>query len=57
MITPFDHFLLPPASYLKKDIQGDVTKNIYHIVASASLSRFEAHVGLFKLLMKGIFDP
>ena len=26
-------------------------------VTSASLSRFEAHVGLFRLLMKGIFDP
>ena len=36
---------------------------MYRIVASASLSRFEAHVGLFRLLMhnysymKGIFDP
>ena len=30
---------------------------IYHIVVSASPSRFEAHVGLFRLLMKGIFDP
>ena len=28
----------------------------YCIVASASPSCFEAHVGLFKLLMKGIFD-
>ena len=32
-------------------------KNDYHIVASASPSGFEAHVGLFKLLMKGAFDP
>ena len=31
--------------------------SIYRIVASASPSRFEAHVGLFRLLMKGIFDP
>jgi hypothetical protein len=30
---------------------------IYRKVASASPSRFEAHVGLFRLLMKGIFDP
>ena len=29
----------------------------YRIVANASPSRFEAHVGLFRLLMKGIFDP
>ena len=28
----------------------------YHIVASTSLSRFEAHAGLFRLLMKVIFD-
>ena len=30
---------------------------IYSKVASASPSRFEAHTGLFRLLMKGIFDP
>ena len=29
----------------------------YRIVASASPSRFEANVGLFRSLMKGIFDP
>jgi hypothetical protein len=29
----------------------------YRIVANANKSRFEAHVGLFRLLMKGIFDP
>jgi hypothetical protein len=29
----------------------------YRIVANASPSCFEAHVGLFTLLMKGIFDP
>jgi hypothetical protein len=29
----------------------------YRIVASASPSRFEAHVGLYRLLMKGIFEP
>ena len=29
----------------------------YRIVASTSSSRIEAHVGLFRLLMKGIFDP
>ena len=29
---------------------------VYHIVASTSLFRFEAHAGLFRLLMKGIFD-
>ena len=30
---------------------------IYRIVANASWSCFEAHVGLFRLLRKGIFDP
>ena len=29
----------------------------YRIVASDSPSRFEADVGLFRLLMKEIFDP
>ena len=29
----------------------------YRIVAITSLSRFEAHTGLFRLLMKGSFDP
>ena len=29
----------------------------YPIVGSTSPSCFEAHVGLFRLLMKGIFDP
>ena len=29
----------------------------YCTVASTSPSCFEAHVGLFKLLMKGIFNP
>ena len=31
-------------------------KNEYSIVASTSPSRFEAHAGLFRFLMKGIFD-
>ena len=30
---------------------------IYRIVASSSPSRIEAHAGLLRLLMKGIFDP
>ena len=30
--------------------------NIYRIVTSTSQPRFEAHAGLFKLVMKGIFD-
>ena len=29
----------------------------YRIVASSSPSRIEAHAGLFRLLMKGIFNP
>ena len=29
----------------------------YRIVVSISLSLFEAHAGLFRLLMKGIIDP
>ena len=30
---------------------------VYRIVASTSPSRFGAHAGLFRLLMKGIFYP
>ena len=29
----------------------------YHKIASSSTSRLEAHVGSFRLLMKGIFGP
>ena len=29
----------------------------YRKVASSNTSRLEAHAGLFRLLMKGIFDP
>ena len=32
-------------------------KTTYRIVASTSPSRFEAQAGLFRLLMKGTFDP
>ena len=32
-------------------------KFTYRIVASTSPSRIEAHAGLFRSLMKGIFDP
>ena len=31
--------------------------NNYRIVTSSSPSRIEAHAGLFRLLVKGIFDP
>ena len=34
-----------------------VGDNMYRIVASTSPSRIEAHAGLFRSLMKGIFDP
>ena len=29
----------------------------YHKIASSNTSRLEAHVGFFRLLMKGIFGP
>ena len=29
----------------------------YRKVASSNMSRLEAHVGFFRLLMKGIFEP
>ena len=32
-------------------------ENTYRIVASTSPSRIEAHAGLFRSLMKGIFGP
>ena len=35
-------------------VQGHLN---YRIVASTSSSHFKAHAGLFRLLMKGIFDP
>ena len=39
-------------------IEGNFQLNsIYRIVASTSPSRIEAHAGLFRSLMKGIFDP
>ena len=31
--------------------------DVYHKVASSNMSCLEAHEGLFRLLMKGIFDP
>ena len=40
--------------YLEKDWQDK--KLIYSKVASTSPSRFETHIGLFRLLMKEIFD-
>ena len=36
---------------------GSNKSTIYRIVASTSPSRIEAHTGLFRSLMKGIFDP
>ena len=30
---------------------------VYRKVASSNMSRFEAHAGFFRLLMKGIFGP
>ena len=32
-------------------------KHIYCKIACSNMSRLEAHVGLFRLLMKGIFSP
>ena len=32
-------------------------KTKYRKVTSSNMSRFEAHAGFFRLLMKGIFDP
>ena len=40
--------------YKSKSLNYEIT---YRIVANASPSCFEAHVSLFRLLMKGIFDP
>ena len=39
-----------------RSISGHFFAN-YRIVASTSPSRIEAHAGLFRSLMKGIFDP
>ena len=32
-------------------------RRIYPKIASSNMSRLEAHVGFFRLLMKGIFGP
>ena len=32
-------------------------KNVYHKIKSSNMSPLEAHVGFFRLLMKGIFSP
>ena len=37
--------------------QASYSNLLYNIVASASPSCIETHVGLFRLLMKGIIDP
>ena len=39
------------------DISSFKSNLNYRIVAISSPSRIEAHAGLFKWLMKGIFDP
>ena len=39
------------------DVYKSKDEGTYRIVASASPSQFEAHVGLLILLMKGLFEP
>ena len=46
----FNYFFLP--TKISSNCSGK-----FCIVANASPSHFEAHVGLFRLLLKGIFDP
>ena len=43
----------------KEDCETKIHHNKmkYRKVASCNTSRLEAHAGLFRLLMKGIFDP
>ena len=38
-------------------LQGFISSTIYSKVVSSNMSRLEAHAGLFRLLMKKIFDP
>ena len=45
--------VFPKVCFYAKMIKMDTI----YIVGNASPSQFEAHVGLFRLLMKGIFDP
>ena len=42
---------------MHKYLERFVSLFTYRIVASTSPSRIEAHAGLFRSLMKGIFDP
>ena len=43
--------------YASMHEQDKVKYPKYRIVTSTSLSRIEAHAGLFRSLMKGNFDP
>ena len=50
--------LIPgPLIFKANALSFDPAEKYYRIVASASSSRLEAHTGLFRLLMKGVFDP
>ena len=43
---------------LPKDIHAKYyNKNTYDKIANSNTSCFEAHVGFFRLLMKGFFGP
>ena len=37
--------------------KNSAQQNGYRKIASSNTSRLEAHAGIFRLLMKGIFDP
>ena len=49
--------LSPQKKCIFSMIEKMINVYIYRIVASSNPSRIEAHAGLFRLLMKGIFDP
>ena len=45
------------AEIFKKKIIFFAHEDIYRKIASSNMSRLEAHVGFFRLLMRGIFGP
>ena len=54
--SPITHVVLKARRQKCKESYS-IHESNYRIVASTSPSRIEAHAGLFRLLMKGIFDP
>ena len=51
------HDFLEASNYTVTILKHAHLVHSYHKIASSNPSRLEAHVGFFRLLMKGIFGP